>query len=53
MLQMGDLIPPRRATARYTEISLSVPTFTPAELQHLPVAFDHDDFMFELKIERH
>lgn len=39
-------IPPR-----YTEISLPLPTFTPADLTRLPAAFDHDDFIFELKMD--
>ena len=50
MLQMGDRSR-LNERSRYTEIRLPVPTFTPAELQHLPVAFDHDDFIFELKMD--
>jgi ATP-dependent DNA ligase len=38
-------------TSSYTEISLPLPTFTPADPRPLPEAFDHDDFIFELKMD--
>lgn len=30
---------------------MPLPTFTPADLERLPDAFDHDDFIFELKMD--
>src|SRR5690349_18475385 len=37
--------------SRYTEIAVSLPQFAPAILEVLPDAFDHEDFIFELKMD--